>query len=203
MGNYFTFHWFIFMSTFLFSLYFFLLVSKSDQAPCVKGKMSVKYDSGVISLDELLHEKSEVKQTGRPRTVVSVSTNIDSESKSPTPILCYMLHVSNVLYVTSYYSFLAVFCIYHVKYACLYVFFSAGMQINATPYVNAPRSSVNAGSSTPKTRLRRKRVIQPSKFLLPPFAGIASTEKQRALYEKVIVHTNDNELSKLKGYVVF
>ena len=97
------------MSTFLFSLYFFLLVSKSDQAPCVKGKLSVKYDSGVISLDELVHEKSEVKQSGRPRTVVSVSTNPDSESKSPTPILCYMLHVSNVLYVTSYYTFLAVF----------------------------------------------------------------------------------------------
>ena len=119
-----------------------------------------------------MHEKSEVKQTGRPRTVVSVSTNIDSESKSPTPILCYMLHVSSVLYVTSYYTFSCCFCIYHVKYACLYVFFSAGMQNNATPYVNAPRSSVNAGSSTPKTRLRRERVIQPSKFLLPPFAGI-------------------------------
>ena len=99
--------------------------------------------------------------------------------------------------------FLAVFCIYYVKYKrfTCFIVSCAGMQINATPHVDAPISSVKSGSSTPKTRLRRERVIQPSKFLLPPFAGIASTEKQRVLYEKVIVHTNDNELSKLKGYV--
>ena len=74
------------------------------------------------------------------------------------------------------------------------------MHINATPFVDAAMGSVNASRSTPKTRLRRERVIKPSKFLLPPFAGIAANERQNALYKKLIVYTNDNELSKIKRY---
>ncbi|KAM0825095.1 hypothetical protein ACQ4PT_069768 [Festuca glaucescens] len=54
-------------------------------------------------------------------------------------------------------------------------------------------------SSTPKTRLRRGRVIYPSKALLPPFAFITTSQHQDELYEKVIIHTRDELKSKIKG----
>ena len=76
---------------------------------------------------------------------------------------------------------------------------NAGVQIFSTPACHMRNSSTYFLSATPSTGLRRERVIQPSKFLLPPYCSITSSKQQNAVYNKVIIHTSDKNESKLKG----
>ncbi|KAM0861889.1 hypothetical protein ACQ4PT_045604 [Festuca glaucescens] len=69
----------------------------------------------------------------------------------------------------------------------------------STPAMNKEGNVVLSANITPKTRLRTVRVIQPSKVLLPPFSYIPTSKYQDSLYEKVIVHTFEEEKSKIKG----
>ena len=88
----------------------------------------------------------------------------------------------------------------HIYMSAHFFFFIsyADAQDFCTPAMPVPRSSMDAASSTPRTRIRRERVIQPSIYLLPPYSSIISTKHQDALYQKVIIHTQDSEESKLK-----
>ncbi|KAM0921420.1 hypothetical protein ACQ4PT_006870 [Festuca glaucescens] len=69
----------------------------------------------------------------------------------------------------------------------------------STPAMNKEGNVILSASITPKTRLHTVRVIQPSKVLLPPFSYIPTSKYQDSLDEKVIVHTFEEEKSKIKG----
>ena len=69
----------------------------------------------------------------------------------------------------------------------LYCRKTAGVQIFSTPVCPLRSSSAYVPSATPRTGLHRERVIQPSKFLLPPYCSVTSTKQQNAVYQNVII----------------
>ena len=92
----------------------------------------------------------------------------------------------------------------HFFFLSFFSFFShADVQGFRTPAMHVPRSSINVASSTPRTQIRiYERDIQPSMYLLPPYSSVTSTKHQDALYQKVIIHTPESEVSKLKEHIL-
>uniref|UniRef100_A0ACD5YSR8 Uncharacterized protein n=1 Tax=Avena sativa TaxID=4498 RepID=A0ACD5YSR8_AVESA len=70
--------------------------------------------------------------------------------------------------------------------------------IYVTPAMPLQATVINLGSNTPRTKLRMGRVVLPSKFLLPPYSRIVSTEEQDHLYQQVIKHHSGRKESKIK-----
>jgi hypothetical protein len=73
--------------------------------------------------------------------------------------------------------------------------------IYATPAIPAPHPVISIGSNTPLTKLRMERLVMPSKYLLPPYSRIISTQDQDLLYDQVIKHHMKSKESKIKEYV--
>ena len=66
--------------------------------------------------------------------------------------------------------------------------------ISAAVPINIP------DSVTPLTRLRTVRLKIPSKALLPPYSYIIPTTDELAVYKKLIIHTKDEERSRIRKY---
>jgi hypothetical protein len=73
--------------------------------------------------------------------------------------------------------------------------------IYGTPTIPAPPPVLSIGSNTPFTKLRMERLVMPSKYLLPPYSWIVSTQEQDLLYEQLIKHHMSSKESKIKEYV--
>ncbi|KAM0918082.1 hypothetical protein ACQ4PT_009056 [Festuca glaucescens] len=67
-----------------------------------------------------------------------------------------------------------------------------------TPALPVPVHHLSVTSRTPRTKLHMARVVLPSKFMLPPYNRVASTDEQDNLYQQVIKHNNESESSKIK-----
>jgi hypothetical protein len=72
-----------------------------------------------------------------------------------------------------------------------------------TPALPVPVQNSSLASRTPRTKLRMERIVLPSKFMLPPYNRVTSTDEQELLYQQVIKHNSDSEHSKIKEYVIF
>ncbi|KAM0910746.1 hypothetical protein ACQ4PT_013941 [Festuca glaucescens] len=67
-----------------------------------------------------------------------------------------------------------------------------------TPALPVPVQNLSVASRTPRTKLRMERVVLPSKFMLPPYNRVTSTDEQDILYQQVIKHNSESEHSKIK-----
>ncbi|KAM0885336.1 hypothetical protein ACQ4PT_030417 [Festuca glaucescens] len=67
-----------------------------------------------------------------------------------------------------------------------------------TPALPVPIQNLSVASRTPRTKLRIERVVLPSKFMLPPYNRVTSTDEQEFLYQQVIKHNSESEHSKIK-----
>ncbi|KAM0820969.1 hypothetical protein ACQ4PT_041929 [Festuca glaucescens] len=67
-----------------------------------------------------------------------------------------------------------------------------------TPALPVPVQNLSVASRTPRTKLRMERVVLPSKFILPPYNRVTSTDEQDILYQQVIKHNSESEHSKIK-----
>ncbi|KAM0926633.1 hypothetical protein ACQ4PT_003638 [Festuca glaucescens] len=67
-----------------------------------------------------------------------------------------------------------------------------------TPALPVPVHHLSIASRTPRTKLRMARVVFPSKFMLPPYNRVTSTDEQVILYQQVIKHNSESENSKIK-----
>lgn len=179
-------HFFIWI---FFLLLAFLVVS------CDKGKMSLKDENGVISLDDLLDDKiagqgchglAEVRQGCIQKSDVHKGNPI---SMHPSFLFSALLSLIE-------------FCCHKM---CTVLFF--GLHIGIPDYLTpamipTPPTKLD-DSVTPKTRLRTVRLIHPSKALLPPFSYITTSKNEESLYQKVIIHTRDQVKSRIKEYIFF
>ena len=80
----------------------------------------------------------------------------------------------------------------------LSVIFVAGCPDYATPAMTVNHNIGVSCSATPKSFLRKARVIQPSKALLPPFVAISATKSESDLYCQIIKHHSKSDASKIK-----
>ena len=120
-------------------------------------------------------------------------------------MVCYFLSFLNFINaIFAYYSpnkFVILFVILIIL-LCIFPIFSDDVEILYVTPAAAPQAEVlSAPSITPRTRLKMARVVQPSKYLLPPYCQIVSTEKQDIMHEQVIKHHKDNKASKIKEYI--
>ena len=177
-GNHF-FHFFIWI----------LFVAENEAVDCDKGNFPVKDKSVLISIDDLVADK-----IGGQSTDVTRRSNTEGHVVEGNGIL-----FSFISYIF-YHYFRPIF---HQVMSCSFpplFSFSVDGFTYSTPAIIAPAPTKKIGSSTPRTRLRRVRVIQPSKSLLPPFSCITSSKKEDSIYQKVIIHTRNEEKSKIKEY---
>lgn len=161
-----------------------------------KGMLPSYDQSGVISLDDLLLEKIGRQGVERNEKYKAYCNNI------PAPQHGNPLQLDLLLLVCAFVLLLCA-CLYYLfssRGTALFIFFYpffADMGDFSTPAVAPP--VIQVSSSTPRTRLRRGRVIYPSKFLLPPFTSVISSQHQNELYQKVIIHTRAEPKSKING----
>ena len=144
-----------------------------------KGKMPLKGENSVISLDDLVAEKigaegtSKFAEVDHPVNLISVSVQGNALC---LPFLVFLLPTLT------------------------YDFDFVDVHDDSTPGTSAAVPITIPDSVTPATRLRTVRLKNPSKALLPPFSYIIPTDDEVLLYKKVIIHTKDEERSKIRKY---
>ena len=156
---------------FFFSFFIWILfVAGNEAVDCDKGNFPVKDKSVLISIDDLVADK-----IGGQSTDVTRRSNTEGHVVEGNGIL-----FSFISYIF-YHYFRPIF---HQVMSCSFpplFSFSVDGFTYSTPPIIAPAPTKKIGSSTPRTRLRRVRVIQPSKSLLPPFSCITSSKKEDSI----------------------